>query len=69
MVVPLSRFGQGLAAVQIAGGVPQEVSMERAASGQTAVFPLPLLVRILNSTDSSTYSLVQKKWPGQTALT
>jgi len=26
--------------------------MERAASGQTAVFPLPLLVRILNSTDS-----------------
>ena len=50
-------YSHGAAAILVPGSALQQVSMERAMSGQSAVYPLPLIAQILSSPDS-VYELV-----------
>jgi hypothetical protein len=50
-------YSNGAAAILAAGSDLQEASMERTASSQSAVYPLPLIARIMSSPDSM-YELI-----------
>jgi hypothetical protein len=50
-------YSHGAAAVLVPGSDLQEATMERTASSQTSIYPLPLIAGIISSTDSM-YKLI-----------